>query len=102
MKYEDVESNLVDISEYGRVSGRKVKDHKDLDPKDGISRPTGSEGDKLLRDYVVNLMNEAGLEVKVDKVGNIFGRLEGETDNTIMTGSHIDSVINGGNFDGAG
>ena len=50
--------------------------------------------------YVIGKMKEAGLEVRMDQVGNIFGRRRGkETDNGIlMSGSHLDSVINGGYY----
>lgn len=45
---------------------------------------------------------EAGLEVHGDAAGNLFGRLPGtDTDRTILTGSHLDTVINGGKYDGA-
>jgi allantoate deiminase len=47
-------------------------------------------------------MEEAGLEVRQDAVGNVFGRLQGKEDgDCILTGSHIDSVKNGGAYDGA-
>ena len=61
-----------------------------------------SEADLAGRDYVMSLMREAGLEVRLDAAGNIIGRRAG-TDPAlpvIMTGSHIDSVPQGGNFDG--
>jgi len=43
-------------------------------------------------------MREAGLEVSVDGAGNLFGR---RGDARVWTGSHLDSVPNGGKFDGA-
>src|SRR4051812_49528626 len=48
-------------------------------------------------------MREAGLEVEVDAVGNLFGRLRGRRPELpeVWTGSHLDSVPNGGRFDGA-
>jgi len=95
-----------DIVETGRLSRTppvKVEKYEDLDLTKGVTRPTGSEANKKVRDYAVKRMEEIGLEVKVDAVGNIFGRLEGtETrKGTVMSGSHLDSVINGGQFDGA-
>jgi allantoate deiminase len=48
-------------------------------------------------------MSEAGLEVSHDAVGNRFGRLDpraGGSDDVLATGSHIDSALLGGNFDG--
>jgi allantoate deiminase len=47
-------------------------------------------------------MEDAGLEVSVDPAGNLFGRLHGASDATeIWTGSHLDTVPQGGRFDGA-
>ena len=43
-------------------------------------------------------MREAGLEVARDEAGNLFGR---RGDARVLTGSHLDSVPNGGRFDGA-
>jgi allantoate deiminase len=48
-------------------------------------------------------MELAGLDVRIDEVGNLIGRLAGEdpTAPVIVTGSHIDTVVNAGIFDGA-
>ncbi|XXC22255.1 allantoate deiminase [Bacillus subtilis] len=48
-------------------------------------------------------MSAFGLETRFDDVGNVFGRLSGtqSPDEVIVTGSHIDTVINGGKYDGA-
>ena len=48
-------------------------------------------------------MEEAGLRVEVDRIGNIFGIWETEENRSrkpVMTGSHIDTVINAGQYDG--
>lgn len=69
----------------------------------GRSRIAASDEDKVGRDYVVSLMKDAGLDVKVDRIGNIFGIWADESNKDkkpVMTGSHIDSVINAGKFDG--
>lgn len=69
----------------------------------GRSRLAASDEDKAGRDYVVGLMKAAGLEVVVDKIGNIFGIWQDEDNRgkkCVMTGSHIDSVINAGQYDG--
>ncbi|MEM3191185.1 MAG: M20 family metallo-hydrolase [Nitrososphaeria archaeon] len=92
---------LAYTSSIGRPNGKEIRKFDDLSPEIGITRPTGSEADKKMRDYVVSIMNDIGLEVKIDGVGNIFGRWSGMSDETIMIGSHIDSVINGGHLDGA-
>jgi len=53
------------------------------------------------REYVTGLMKQAGLEVRIDPAGNIFGlRAGSEKLPILLFGSHIDSVLHGGNFDG--
>jgi len=70
-------------------------------PEGGVSRVGFTEADIAGRTYVVNLMKEAGLAVRVDAAGNIFGRRAGsESLPVLLFGSHIDSVPHGGNFDG--
>jgi N-carbamoyl-L-amino-acid hydrolase len=71
-------------------------------PAGGVSRVAFSSADIEGRAYVAALMRDAGLHVRIDTAGNIIGRRAG-TDPTlpvIMTGSHIDSVPQGGNYDG--
>ena len=60
-----------------------------------------TDEDKAGRDLVVGWMRELGLDVRVDPVGNIFGRRAGAEDcEPVMTGSHIDTVRTGGRYDG--
>jgi len=60
-----------------------------------------TDEDKAGRDLVVKRMRELGLEVRIDPIGNIFGRRAGSEDIApVMTGSHIDTVRTGGRFDG--
>ena len=68
----------------------------------GVSRVAYSDFDKAGRTYVMGLMRDAGLDVSVDYAGNMLGRRAG-TDaalKPIMFGSHVDSVPDGGNYDG--
>ena len=53
-------------------------------------------------EYLKTIMAEAGLEVKEDTAGNVFGTLQGTNPELpcVMMGSHYDSVINGGDYDG--
>ena len=87
----------------GRVSNRSVESYGQLDPKRGVSRPEGSEANRVLRDFTVQCMQAAGLSVRIDRVGNIFGRKDGQRNHekAVMIGSHLDSVMNGGHLDGA-
>jgi N-carbamoyl-L-amino-acid hydrolase len=70
--------------------------------KGGITRVAYSEADREARAFVMDLMRGAGMNVRVDAAGNIIGRLDGTANNLppLMTGSHIDSVPEGGNYDG--
>ncbi len=70
---------------------------------DGVTRLAYSDADLSARRYVMDLMRTAGLHPRVDAAGNIFGRRDGRdaTRPPILFGSHIDTVPDGGNFDGA-
>jgi N-carbamoyl-L-amino-acid hydrolase len=72
------------------------------EPDGGVSRVAFSDADVAGRAYVVGLMKQAGLAVRVDVAGNIIGRREGSEPGlpAILFGSHIDSVPRGGNYDG--
>ena len=68
----------------------------------GVSRVAFSQADRDGRNFVTGLMRDAGLDVRIDAAGNIIGRRAGR-DSTLpplMLGSHIDSVPDGGNYDG--
>ena len=71
-------------------------------PEGGVTRLAWSDLERQAHDLAATWMREAGLEVWVDSVGNTFGRRTGSDDNlpTIMIGSHLDTVNNGGNLDG--
>jgi beta-ureidopropionase / N-carbamoyl-L-amino-acid hydrolase len=84
-----LQGTLEKLSEFGR------------NPEGGVTRIGYSETDMAAREYVMGLMKGAGLEVRVDAAGNIFGRRGGsEKLPVLLFGSHIDSVMHGGNFDG--
>lgn len=53
-------------------------------------------------EYLENLMRAAGLETQTDLAGNLIGRREGSNPERapLVSGSHIDTVINGGHYDG--
>lgn len=65
---------------------------------------TGTEADKQAREYFLEKLDELGLEVDIDAVGNITGRWVPDaidpTAPAVATGSHLDSVVAGGIFDG--
>ncbi|KVA10696.1 Zn-dependent hydrolase [Burkholderia latens] len=71
-------------------------------PKGGNARLALTALDGAGRDLVVRWMMDAGLEIHVDQIGNIFGRRAGRNDALppVTTGSHIDTQPTGGKFDG--
>src|SRR5947209_17034095 len=84
-----LQGTLQKLSEFGR------------NPEGGVTRLGFSETDLAARQYVTGLMKQAGLTVRVDPAGNLFGlRAGSEKLPIILFGSHIDSVLHGGNFDG--
>jgi N-carbamoyl-L-amino-acid hydrolase len=82
------------LSTFGRPAGGGFAD--------GVSRVAYSDADVEGRRYVMGLMTQAGLQPRIDPAGNIFARRAGSEPSLppILFGSHIDSVPNGGNFDG--
>lgn len=67
----------------------------------GVCRIALTDADRAGRKQLVRWMQEAGLEVHVDQIGNLFGVRAGTHDLTpVMTGSHIDTVATGGRYDG--
>lgn len=68
----------------------------------GVNRQALTDEDGQGRQLLIGWMKEAGLEVTIDEMGNIFGRRGGsEPDlDPVMAGSHIDSVGTAGAFDG--
>lgn len=65
---------------------------------------TGTDANRQAREYLVDRFDDAGLDVHVDAVGNITGRwVPEEADpaaRSVACGSHLDSVPEGGIFDG--
>lgn len=69
----------------------------------GVTRLLYSEPWKQAQHALKMLMERSGFETYFDSVGNLFGRVEGSVhkSKTILTGSHIDTVTEGGKYDGA-
>ena len=85
-----IQQHIAELSKFG------------TNPEGGVSRVAFSDADIAGREYIKKLMQEAGLEVRIDTAGNILGRRDGANSKLppIMIGSHIDSVPGGGNYDG--
>src|SRR5581483_11768862 len=87
---ERLMGHLKALSEFGK------------NPQGGVSRVAYSDADRQVREYVVGLMREAKLDVSIDAAGNLIGRRAGSDASLrpLLFGSHIDSVPEGGNYDG--
>lgn len=70
--------------------------------KGGVRRLALTALDGEARNRVVSWFKEAGLSVRIDRVGNIFARRGGKNPSTlaVAAGSHIDTQPSGGKFDG--
>jgi len=71
-------------------------------PDGGVSRVAFTNEDIQGRNFIIALMKKTGLSVTIDEAANIIGTLKGQNPNLppILFGSHIDSVPNGGKYDG--
>lgn len=89
LNYNRLNSKLKSLSSIGST------------PEGGVRRLALSDADKQGRDQVVAWMEELDLNIKIDQIGNIFALWGGQQNiEPVMTGSHIDTVYNGGNLDG--
>ena len=76
---------------------------KFTDPEQaGYTRFSYTKEDIAARRYLIAEMKQLGLSVRMDRVGNVFGKREGKNKDakSIVIGSHIDTVMSGGKYDG--
>jgi beta-ureidopropionase / N-carbamoyl-L-amino-acid hydrolase len=85
-----LKASLIDMAKIGAT------------PAGGVTRTALSDADREGRDLFVSWLKEADLQVRIDDLGNIYGRLEGTDPDAapVLMGSHLDSVPSGGRFDG--
>jgi N-carbamoyl-L-amino-acid hydrolase len=83
-------TRLTELAQFGKT------------PEGGTHRPAYSDADLEARQYAMRLLREAKLDVSIDAAGNIVGRRAGSdpTLKPLMIGSHVDSVPQGGSYDG--
>ena len=90
----DAERLLGRLREFGQIG-------RDGDGR--LVRLAGSDADKAGRDALVLWLRDAGLEVAIDRIGNIFGIWQDGANaekSPVLLGSHIDTVIDAGIYDG--
>jgi N-carbamoyl-L-amino-acid hydrolase len=66
----------------------------------GVNRPAFTEADLAARRWLMGKMQAAGLDTALDGIGNVYGRSPG-ANQSLLVGSHTDSVPSGGWLDGA-
>lgn len=81
------------IGEFNKISKTSGK---------GITRPGLSEKEVEAKKKAIEIMEKLGLQIRVDPFGNVIARREGKNPEAppITTGSHLDTVQNGGGYDG--
>lgn len=67
----------------------------------GVTRIAFTKESRQGWDYICQTMKNIGLTVKTDVYGTVLGHLEGQKKESVMIGSHYDSVVQGGKYDGA-
>lgn len=83
-------SRLYELSQFGKQASG------------GVTRFSFTKEERQAKDLVITYMKEAGMTVREDEAGNVIGHREGSdlTAPAVLIGSHIDSVPEGGLFDG--
>ena len=94
---ESVDRNIGLATDLFRQLHQKTKDVV------GITRPSYGKGEQAAHDLMAEAARALDLEVKTDYAGNLYMTLPGKDRRAagVITGSHLDSVPRGGNFDGA-
>lgn len=89
LRAENIEKRIQEIALYSNE-------------KDYLSRIFGTQAFGKCRDKINAWMNEAGLQTTIDNIGNVRGRLASENKDakTFVIGSHFDTVVNAGKYDG--
>jgi allantoate deiminase len=65
-----------------------------------LTRPFGSHAMREANDIVSGWMRVAGMTTRFDEIGNLIGRYEGTGNETLVVGSHLDTVRDAGRYDG--
>lgn len=85
-----LQSRLHDLAQIGATNGG------------GVTRLALSDADRAGRDLLAGWMRAAGLDLRIDDVGTMTGYRPGKQDAPpVLLGSHIDTVVRGGRYDGA-
>ena len=102
MPVGDFRSKHLDLKINSRRLHERINALAEVSPIEGGGncRLALTDEDKDGRDLVVAWMRELDLEVTIDAIGNIIGTWNVGSGQSVMSGSHIDTVRTGGRFDG--
>lgn len=94
---------MIDLSKERLVADMETQAEIGGTDDGGLDRVTLSADDGAARDWFRDRMEDAGLAVRVDEMGNMFGRRTGSDPDAapVLVGSHLDSQPKGGIYDGA-
>lgn len=105
--YEKLMSGYDESLNHSGINGKRVASRLSalaeigLTKEGGSNRVSFSKEEREAKELVKSWMREAGLTVVEDGAGNVFGKQEGKKEvPAVLSGSHVDSVPNGGHFDG--
>lgn len=85
-----IKQHIKNFSKFGKTSDN------------GVTRLALTKNDKRARDHFCNYCENLGLKINIDDLGNVYATLPGlEEHSPIVIGSHLDTVENGGRYDGA-
>ncbi|MFB1099657.1 Zn-dependent hydrolase [Terribacillus sp. JSM ZJ617] len=89
MDLKRLEKTLYEMNQFGRS-------------KDGVTRIAYSKEERQAAEHFSNLCRKEGMDVRIDTCGNVIARREGSNPDlpVVACGSHLDTVIHGGNYDG--
>ncbi|WP_257350965.1 Zn-dependent hydrolase [Pseudalkalibacillus decolorationis] len=89
----NIDRLLIDIEKYSKYGKNE---------SGGVTRPSFSQTDHAVRALFIEELEDMGLKVYTDGAANIWGRRTGtgKKQGSIVIGSHLDSVPNGGKYDG--
>lgn len=93
---------MYNVEKHSQLIEDRLFELADATTVDGIIwRAIYTKEDIIGKNLIRKWMVQSGLEVYEDAIGNLFGRVKGELEDTILIGSHIDTVKDGGKYDGA-
>lgn len=100
LKEQDLTDSARAANAARQIVARLAEWSFDSEDAAGLDRPFMGPAMAAAADRLTGWMQSAGLSVRRDGFGNIIGRLQGASDDTILLGSHFDTVPNAGWYDG--